>query len=572
MFRNVYWPTNISVVLFLVSFQTAQAEQISANDRFLTQFLLNSLGYSVGIVDGKLGRKSKRSIAKFLNENELGAVEPLPALVDYYNRKFGPFEKPLSHQKVSSTTELQQNFVYAGKAVTNGWAGKKFRLPPAMNRFDFWSSAHPKSKKNQQHFWGLHSGPVDINGDGFDDWVIVGNATVHASKFNSENCDPIKSCDYGASPIVYLNNGEGKWILEKGWFVDEREYPGGVMAMPPIFADFNGDGVVDMFVSGTFGDGSGAFRDDYYLSGIRQNNHLEASETHISAIQAHWSHGSAVGDIDNNGWDDVVVTRFWGDSKNNYNISCYFNVGFGFMRSDPDCSKNLTGSEYMSTSHTLSDVNADGFLDLVYSGSEEWNGGVGVALNDGFGVFLAGNDLFDDRMDYFDTMPNIFAYDLDQDGDQDIIGSVHRGAYNGAGVVIIENQDFGKSWKQKVIPLVTPDLNDPQYHRSVIEESGPWNLWMHNFYFQDVNTDGLIDFVMDGSIQSDDTPLSNNTNGMQAMIGSVEVNGRIYDRDPKVSFGLDQVRGAAFMQKSAMEFQHNEGVWKQLNSRKFGKW
>jgi hypothetical protein len=42
-----------------------------------------------------------------------------------------------------------------------------------MNRFDFWSSAHPKSKKNQQHFWGLHSGPVDINGDGFDDWVIV---------------------------------------------------------------------------------------------------------------------------------------------------------------------------------------------------------------------------------------------------------------------------------------------------------------------------------------------------------------------------------------------------------------
>ena len=95
---------------------------------------------------------------------------------------------------------------------------------------------------------------------------------------------------------------------------------------------------------------------------------------------------------------------------------------------------------------------------------------------------------------------------------------------------------------------------------------------MHNFYFQDVNTDGLIDFVVDGSIQSDDTPLSNKSNGMQAMIGSVEVNGRIYDRDPKVSFGLDQVRGAAFMQKSAMEFQHNEGVWKQLNSRKFGKW
>ena len=55
MFRNVYWPTNISVVLFLVSFQTAQAEQISENDRFLTQFLLNSLGYSVGVVDGKLG-------------------------------------------------------------------------------------------------------------------------------------------------------------------------------------------------------------------------------------------------------------------------------------------------------------------------------------------------------------------------------------------------------------------------------------------------------------------------------------------------------------------------------------
>lgn len=570
MFLRLSWQVGFCVVLAIALCQAVQAEQFSKNDKYLTQFLLNSLGYNVGVVDGKLGTKSNRSIAKFLKDNDSDNTDPLQLLIDNYNRDFGPFKAPLSNQEIKSTTELQQNFVYAGKANKSGWAKKKFRLPLSINRFDLWSSAHPESKKDNQNFWGLHSGPVDINGDGFDDWVIVGNVTIHKNKFIGDNCDPIRSCDYGGSPVAYLNNGAGKWILEKGWFIDQREYPGSVMAMPPIFADFNGDGVVDVFVAGTGGDGSGVFRDDYYLSGGPGQNHQEASKTHLNAVQAHWSHGSAVGDIDNNGWDDVVITRFWGNSKKDYNIFCYLNVGFGFMRSDPDCSKNLIGNKYMSTSHTLADVNADGFLDLVYSGSEQWNGGVGVALNDGFGAFLAGNDLVDDTMNFFDTMPNIFAYDLDEDGDQDIIGWLHRGAYNGAGLVVIENKNFGQSWKQQVFPLVTPDLNDPQYHKSVKEESGPWNLWMHNLYFEDVNADGLVDIMMDGSIQGDDTPLSVGGNGRLAMSGSVEVNGRIYDRDPKVSFGLDQIRGAALMQKPDMEFQHIEGVWKQLNSRKFG--
>ena len=126
MFLRLSWQVGFCVVSAITLCQAVQAEQFSKNDKYLTQFLLNSLGYNVGVVDGKLGTKSNRSIAKFLKDNDSDNTDPLQLLIDNYNRDFGPFKAPLSNQEIKSTTELQQNFVYAGKANKSGWAKKSF--------------------------------------------------------------------------------------------------------------------------------------------------------------------------------------------------------------------------------------------------------------------------------------------------------------------------------------------------------------------------------------------------------------------------------------------------------------
>ncbi|MBL6845930.1 MAG: hypothetical protein ISQ85_03410 [Planktomarina sp.] len=65
MFLRLSWQVGFCVVSAIALCQAVQAEQFSKNDKYLTQFLLNSLGYNVGVVDGKLGTKSNRSIANF---------------------------------------------------------------------------------------------------------------------------------------------------------------------------------------------------------------------------------------------------------------------------------------------------------------------------------------------------------------------------------------------------------------------------------------------------------------------------------------------------------------------------
>ena len=550
----------LSIHFFLIT-QGLNADSLGKNDRYLLQFLLKQSGYDVGVVDGKIGPRTRSKLAEISNSSPLLTLKSL--MKDYEKKNGVNPDRVVSN--IKSSTELQQKYVYGGDSGKGRWKDKRFRLLPPMSRLNLWKPQNENAKRpDYQGFWGLHSGPVDINNDGYDDWVITTNPIIHAA-FTGSKCDPIRSCDYGGVPVVYLNNGKGAWEVQDDWFKDYRKFPGSVMEMPPIYADFNGDEIVDLFSAGTRQDKP--FRDSYYLSSRQGGKHIESSMTHMSNITSDFSHGYAVGDIDGNGWVDIVTTSSWVSYKNPTNIHCYFNVGYGFLRSDKECGKNILGEKFVSSSITLADVNGDSYLDLVFTGSEYFNGGVGIALNNGSGIFGKGSDIIKRKMVYFEVMPNIFSFDLDGDKDLDLIGWVHRSFYNGAGVVIIENIDQGKKWKQTIYPLVTPDETDPKFHKTMEEENGPWNLWMHSLFFEDVNNDKKIDIVLDGSVQQD-VPLPVTEDRSNLPISEmIIVNGSKYNLDKTIA--LDQIRGAALLQLDRMQFEHQKNIWRELSDRKF---
>lgn len=534
-------------------------ETAIGDDAHLLQFLLRSQGFEVGSIDGVIGPMTRSALNEALTAQGMDADvdDRLNILLKNHFAKNGELSPPNSSKRFRSFDELEESFIYATSRGDRDW-NVRYKLQPPM-RYMRTSSGQPRSDYFVG-FGGFARGAVDLNGDGNDDWPIVVFAGSHPARGKENDCSPVDSCAPGGIPVAYINQGDGTWSVSAGWFTDPRRNPGEVSPMPPVFADFNGDGIVDMFLGGTAG--SNPFRDSLYLSD-HGRGHVESSTTHFDKIVPSFSHGTAAGDLDGNGWDDVVITSFWTTGSN---FLCYMNQGYGFMTISGDCSVNLPGETFMSTSLTLADVNGDDAWDLVYSGDEKFNGGVGVALNDGNGKFLSGKDVSDETLGYFNTMPSIFAYDLDADGDQDIIGWVHRDFYNGGGVVIYENTGNGASWRQQIIPLVTPSPDDPQYQDELAQENGPWNIWIHTLHFEDVNDDGLTDIVLDGS--------NNNARSMKgskwSMEGEVRINGRTYPRDGSVPiYGWDQVFGAAMIQKPGFEFEWQPKARFGISERKF---
>jgi hypothetical protein len=283
-------------------------------------------------------------------------------------------------------------------------------------------------------------------------------------------------------------------------------------------ADFNGDGVLDIFISDS---GTNTWdgtknkqkpkNDLYYLS---QPNGawLESTVTHVTGHNvkkgkglANYSHQATVGDIDGDGDIDIVVpsNRWVG---HNGEILCYVNQGDGHMVVRR-CG-NQWGFEV-----ELGDIDNDGDLDIVTGGSlhnsmAHWGfynpdpqrSYHGVLLNDGTGNFYERGFEFPQHKNsngfWYSNVPNISVADLDGDGDLDVISGLVGVNYQGAAMVIEENIGNGQfrtalvdEWcKGPPSKEVWPDW-----------EGGEYGCFQIALQFGDFNEDGFIDIVVDGA-------------------------------------------------------------------------
>jgi hypothetical protein len=158
----------------------------------------------------------------------------------------------------------------------------------------------------------------------------------------------------GEADILYRNNGDGTFtdVTSRAGIKDPSYYGFGV-----IFSDFDNDGWPDIYVAN---DGNpnllfrnnrnGTFSETGLLSGVALNE----------AGRAQSGMGAAVGDYDGNGYFDIFVTNFAGDTN-----TLYQNVGKSLF-ADSTAAAGLVeiALEYLGWGAGFVDFDNDGLQDI----------------------------------------------------------------------------------------------------------------------------------------------------------------------------------------------------------------
>jgi len=182
----------------------------------------------------------------------------------------------------------------------------------------------------------------DLNGDGIPDLLVPVNGSPNEL-------------------WTYLGNGNGTYRL-----TSKTQTPnhGGYV----VLADFNHDGKLDFATSGNLvalGNGDGTFQKPAPIV----SNPPSSGFSNIAA-----------GDINNDGWPDIVLTN--SEYASGINLYVLLNNQQGGFTQAP----TTFGQDTVQA--ILADLNGDGNLDLVLLGSQTT--GASIFLGDGTGAFTAG--------------------------------------------------------------------------------------------------------------------------------------------------------------------------------------
>ena len=446
------------------------ASQAMSNDVVKTQKMLNQLGYNAGPVDGAYGGKTKRALEAF------------------YAKSGGSFDGKLDANEVADLTAAMSragidSTIQSGAEIESN--GSLIYIPKQPSIIE-------------SRYWWTHASTVaDFNGDGIMDAWITGTQNPpeeyrhYQSVTTGDACGHIKArCKSPLTkPSLFIGTKDGKYLLRDDLVIDNRAKPGQSLARQNLVADFNGDGKLDIFVADHGLGQHAGFKDSYFLS-QPGGKLLESSETHLSHPKlVIFDHGAATGDIDGDGDMDVVMAH--GDHGGT--IHCYYNNGTGKMKLSKCASIYAFSIE-------LADMDGDGDLDLIHHNNDKgnkynttWHGNrTGIRYNNGKGRFNGKSVKLPGNRDYSHS-PELNVWDIDNDGDNDIVLSRVGDSYAGVAIQVLENLGNGKKFNSSIYELVIPPSG---YVANT--EGNPWNFFVEQIRFVDVDRDGDTDIMMVG--------------------------------------------------------------------------
>jgi hypothetical protein len=207
--------------------------------------------------------------------------------------------------------------------------------------------------------WAVTAGWFDYNNDGLLDLLVVNYLNYDIK--TAFHCIVQKVASYcspndyqGVPNILYRNNGDGTFTdVSASSHIGQFAGKG----MGVAFADYDGDGFTDIFVSNdTFpnfllhNNGDGTFTDEALSAGVAYN---ESGKT-VAGM------GADFRDMDNDGHPDIFHTAMFGDS-----FPMYKNLGTGQF-DDVTSASGLTGATSRMTAWGTGayDFDNDGFKDL----------------------------------------------------------------------------------------------------------------------------------------------------------------------------------------------------------------
>ena len=317
---------------------------------------------------------------------------------------------------------------------------------------------------------------ADFNNDGLTDVIYVGPMHPNFGCRYQEKCTIQQQHDVNKpQPALYLGGVDGKLHYSPELLIDNRDNKGISHGAQILIADYNNDKVLDIYIpdNGMDKDNMG-YRDSYYLS-QPNGTWLESSDIHLSDNNfIAYSHGGATGDIDNDGDMDVVLTD-WGT------FWCLMNDGSGFLTKRQCGGSNAFALE-------LADMDNDGDLDAIFGGHEYGGNGFPTAIywNDGQGNFMPYNTTPLKQYKVWGTIPEVSAWDLDNDGDVDIVYSRAGKHYKNTAIQIIENLGNKKFKDHGIFP---------------VDDYSNRNGFISSILFNDLDSDGDYDLYLASGVR-----------------------------------------------------------------------
>ena len=490
------------------------------------QAMLAELCYKPGIVDGAWGKKTETAVRAFFAKHyrkydgnfdvedanfilsagasakSFGSANVKKCLVVYSDR--------IGDNSKNTTTGKP----YTNVSVNNGpWSGPMMEVSeniliygPTPGRYSSFLKDTGRQRGGPQHFTG------DFNNDGYVDFIYGGAVDdgkynlIYSNRKNINNAtdiddnDPLKqmySCGKMACitpnmmPELFLGTTNGTWERSSYLLIDKRKNAG-IRGAKVHVADFNGDGVQDFWFNDDKADESGqvssnqvrwsGFRDSYYLS-QPNGTWLESSDTHLNKVVNNFSHAGQAGDINGDGWIDML------SGTSGKHVDCWINIGDGVMK----YRKCVDGAA--SFLIDLADFDGDGDLDMYTIQQENSNqpGRPKISCNDGNGWFRVCKDMsvFTDGDYDWVGVGGVRSWDFDNDGDQDMIQMRFRNLYVGVAMEIKENLGNMNFNSELTVLMSGPTKEE---FAKLKTEANRWNKYFQ-LQLHDVNDDGLMDVI-----------------------------------------------------------------------------
>jgi len=313
----------------------------------------------------------------------------------------------------------------------------------------------------------------DVNGDGYTDVVVTGYT-------------PTNRPSPGAQPgQILLNNGDNTFRAATG------DRPMNEWAREILVADFNNDRIQDIFIADHGWDAHPfpGFRNQLLL-GTGQGF---TDATNRLPVLSDFSHNAAVGDVNGDGFVDILVTNppQGNASKAPYLLMNRGNAQFDLDRTRlPESFVRADGTSEFSWAVELADLDKDGHLDMIVGRKQGvntlpsriyWNPGSGNFSNalvtqlPDMKRFVSG-----DKYEIIE----IQAFDVNQNGRLDLLMTAYNSRFRGTGMQLFSNMG-NRQFVDSTDVCLSGITQDPDNARDT-----PYHLRK-----VDVNFDGVPDIV-----------------------------------------------------------------------------